>query len=78
MSAKPRKPKAEVFPPTIEADPESEVPASEVAPLVALKLYPGCPPSDPQYGSKTPAVVAWWFEYFPEEAAERYAGKTLP
>lgn len=70
MSAKPRKPKAEAV-----------VEPAEVAVPVAAEIQPAeippCPASDPQYGTKTPAVVAWWFEHFPEEAAVKYAGLTL-
>jgi hypothetical protein len=42
-----------------------------------LKIPP-CPDFDLHLGIKTPAVVAWWFEYFPVEAEVRYRGLTLP
>jgi len=34
---------------------------------------PPCPPMDPMSGDKTPAVVAWYFKYKPEEAAVKYS-----
>lgn len=74
MSAKPRKPKAAVEVDAIEAIPDVE--PVEV-PAVVPSRVPECPATDPQYGQKTPAVVAWWFEHFPEEAAVKYAGLTL-
>jgi hypothetical protein len=43
----------------------------------SMKIPP-CPPSDPSLSIKTPAVVEWWFQYHPEEAAVKYAGLTLP
>ena len=73
MSAKPRKPKiAELKP--VEA---VEIPAAVVVEIKPAAI-PECPASDPALGMKTPAVVAWWFEHHPAEAAERYAGLTMP
>lgn len=63
MSAKPRKPKV--------------VEVTELTGATELTEAPPCPASDPALGMKTPAVVAWWFEHFPEEAAVKYAGLTL-
>jgi hypothetical protein len=87
MSAKPRKPKS-IFPAVIEPTPEgvAGLPAAEVtlipAPVVRVEIkstvIPECPPSEPALGMKTPAVVAWWFEHYPAEAAARYAGLTMP
>jgi hypothetical protein len=73
MSAKPRKPKT-VEPETVEA---VEIPAAVVVEIMPA-VIPECPPSDPALGMKTPAVVAWWFEHYPAEAAARYAGLTMP
>ena len=69
MSAKPRKPKAEPLDETSEVViPEVETPKA---------VIPPCPAMDPSRSMKTPAVVAWWFKYFPEDAVKRYAGLTL-
>ena len=74
MSAKPRKPKAADEVEAIDAVPDVE--PVEVPAVVTVRV-PECPASDPALGMKTPEVVAWWFKYFPEEAAVKYAGLTL-
>ena len=73
MSAKPRKPKL-AEPKPVEA---VEIPAAVVVEIES-QAVPECPPSEPSLGMKTPAVVAWWFEHYPAEAAARYAGLTMP
>ena len=67
---------------------EIEPPAAEdPAPLsaqgatkVAPSTVPPCPAEDPAAGDKTPAVIAWWHRYHPQEAAIRYKGRrvTMP
>lgn len=37
-----------------------------------LAVVPACPPSDPRYGDKTPAVVEWFRDHEPAEFARRY------
>lgn len=40
---------------------------------------PVCPiPTDPACGDKTPAVVQWWKDNYPEEYRRRYANRTHP
>lgn len=43
-------------------------------------IIPPCPAEDPAAGDKTPAVIAWWHRYHPQEAAIRYKGRrfTMP
>lgn len=75
MSAKPRKPKAAEEVCVIDAVGPAVIPAI-ILPVEPLRVHE-CPEADPALGMKTPAVVAWWFEHFPEEAAVKYAGLTL-
>lgn len=74
MSAKPRKPKAADEVEAIDAVPDVE---PVVVPAVVAVRIPECPAGNSSQGMKTPEVVAWWFKYFPEEAAVKYAGLTL-
>jgi hypothetical protein len=50
------------------------------SPSAVTSDIPPCPPEDPAAGDKTPAVIAWWHRYHPEEAAARYKGRrfTMP
>jgi hypothetical protein len=36
---------------------------------------PPCPPEEPEAGDKTPAVIAWYFKYKPDVAAEKYKNR---
>lgn len=70
-----RKPKQAV----IIDDACADGPNEPVMPVRASRgSIPLLPESDPTLGMKTPAVVAWWFEFHPAEAAVKYAGLTLP
>lgn len=63
---------------------EIEEPAAEDPPSAILdprsSSIPPCPAEDPAAGDKTPAVIAWWHRYHPQEAAARYKGRrfTMP
>lgn len=52
-------------------------PEEKPAPKPTSKVIPDCPEMDPILGDKTPAVVAWWFEHHPEEAAAKYEGRKI-
>lgn len=55
----------------------SETPNSDEAKPVkaAIGEIPPCPPYDPNFGDKTPAVVEWYREHRPDEFATKYAGR---
>ncbi len=56
---------------------EKKAPSSSKlsAPRSELSSIPPCPPEDPYAGDKTPAVIAWYFKYKPDEAAEKYKNR---
>ena len=75
MSAKTKKSKNPAEIAVVDAVDENPVESSEIVASVGV---PPCPPSDPNLGMKTPAVVAWWFKHHPEQAKARYGGLTYP
>lgn len=69
------KPRAKAPEETPASGEETAAPVVPAAPAPRGGVPP-CPPADPHFGMKTPAVRAWWFEHHPKAAAERYAGLT--
>jgi len=56
---------------------EAQEPPQEEA-VVEEKVaeeIPPCPKSQPEFGSKTPAIVEWYQKYHPEEFISKYAGR---
>lgn len=58
--------------PNEETPPDKEKKAVPEKP----KQVPPCP-EEGWAGDKTPAVIAWWFEHYPQEAAVKYANRKI-
>jgi hypothetical protein len=43
--------------------------------IVAAPAVPACPPIDPRYGDKTPALVEWCRDHDPAEFVRRYGAR---